>query len=113
MAKKKKNKSTQSGEKSNLIKFCAFWGLAIAAILFVVTAILNVLGNWIEVNGTLINVFDILAKVALLIAIGIPAYSYVRGRGKKWKVFYWIAFLIYALGVVFSVLGAVFSVINL
>lgn len=103
-----KKSTKQSTEKRDLTKFCAFWSLAIASILFVVNAILNVIRSLANVQSsalsTCISVFDILAKVALLIAIGIPAYSYVRGKGKGWKIFFWIALLIYALGIVFSVI---------
>ncbi len=103
---KKTNK--QTNEKRDLTKFCAFWCLAIASTLFVVTAILNVVKKLCDIENkalsTCIGIFDVIAKVALLIAIGIPAYSYVKGRGKGWKIFFWIALLIYALGIVFSVI---------
>lgn len=101
MSKKNKNSSSSKGkEKRDVTKFCAFWGLAIVAVLFIVTGVLNLLA----INTTIISVFDTIAKVALLIAIGIPAYSYVNNKGKNWQIFYWIALLIYALGVVFGVL---------
>lgn len=103
-----KKSTKQSSQNRDITKFCAFWSLAIASILFVVTAILNIIKSACNIeNGTLslcISIFDIVAKVALLIAIGIPAYSYVKGRGKGWKIFFWFALLIYALGIVFSVI---------
>lgn len=99
MAKKKTQ--VKSAEKRDLVKFCAFWGLVIAALLFIVTGILSFFNG----NGnlsTVISVCDVLAKVALLIAIGIPGYGYVRGRSVTWKVIYWVALIIYAAGVVFG-----------
>lgn len=105
MTKRTKSTSTsQAKEKRDLTRFCAFWGLSIVAVLFVVTGILNIVGHYITINALVINIMDTIAKVALLIAVGIPAYSYVRGKGQNWKIFYWIALLIYALGVVFSVI---------
>lgn len=101
MAKRNKSDS-DSAEKRDATKFFAFWGLTIAALLFVVTAILNLIN--IESLGSVINVLDIIAKVALLIAVGIPAYGYVRRKGKIWKIIFLIALIIYALGVVFSVI---------
>ncbi len=101
MSKRRKSTSDNS-EKRDTIKFCSFWGLTIAALLFVVTAILNLIN--IDSLGTVINVLDIIAKVALLIAVGIPAYGYVRGKSKTWKIIFWVALIIYALGVVFSVI---------
>lgn len=110
MAKKKKSGSeVRTSEKRDLTKFCAFWCLAIAAVLFVVTAVLNLINKLADISsGTLsacISICDIIAKVALLIAIGIPAYGYVRGKKRGWKIFFWIALIIYALGVVFSVIS--------
>ncbi len=102
--KNKKKESTPEKEKHDITKFCAFWGLAIVAVLFIVTGILTLLGRYFEINTTVISVFDTIAKVALLIAVGLPAYSYVNRKGKNWQIFYWIALLIYALGVVFGVL---------
>lgn len=106
MGKKNKSTSSTGSSEKSFVKFCAFWGLGIAAILFVVTAVLNVVNRLITVNGlgSVISVFDILAKVALLIAVAVPAYGYVRGKSKGWKVFYWVALIIYTLGIVFSVI---------
>lgn len=104
MAKKTKNTTTQTKERRDLTRFCAFWGLSIVAVLFVVTGILNIVSHYVTINTLVINILDTVAKVALLIAVGIPAYSYVRGKGQNWKVFYWVALLIYALGVVFGVI---------
>lgn len=98
----KRNKSDQPAAKSGFTKFCAFWGLTIAAVLFIVSAILNFINS--ESLATVVNILDIIAKVSLLAAIGIPAYGYVRGKRKTWKIIYWIALVIYALGVVFSVI---------
>lgn len=103
-----KRSTRQARERRDLTKFCAFWSLVIAATLFVVTAVLNIVNSLIEIKSpafnTCMSVFDVLAKVALLIAIGIPAYGYVRGRSKGWKICFWLAMVIYALGVVFSVI---------
>lgn len=82
--KNKKKESTPEKEKHDITKFCAFWGLAIVAVLFIVTGILTLLGRYFEINTTVISVFDTIAKVALLIAVGLPAYSYVNKKGKNW-----------------------------
>ena len=101
--------TTEARERRDTVQFCAFWSLAIAATLFVVAAILNVVRSVFGIDGNAalnwcISIFELLAKVALLVAIGIPAYGYVRGRKKAWKIFFWVALVIYALGVVFSVI---------
>lgn len=104
--KTKTTTTTTSGERRELTKICAFWGLAIASTLFIVTAVLNIINSKFRIDGmgTAIGIFDVVAKVCLLVAIGIPAYGYVRRKSTGWKVFFWIALIIYALGVVFSVI---------
>lgn len=97
----RKTTTTRTTSNRDLVKFCAFWGIVIAAVLFVVTAILN----WVGGNlGLVQKIFDVIAKVALLVAIAIPAYGYVRGRRVGWKVTYWVALVVYVLGVVLSVI---------
>ncbi len=100
MAKKKKTTTTTTSNRG-FVKACAFWGIVIAVVLLIVTAIFNALGGSLGIIGT---IFDVLAKAALLIAVCIPAYSYVRGRSIGWKVTYWVALVLY---IVFIVLGAV------
>jgi ABC-type glycerol-3-phosphate transport system permease component len=93
----KKRTRTESTERRDYVKFCAFWGMAIAAILFVVGGILN----WLNL-GTIASICNLIAQIALAVAIAVPAYGYVRGRSKGWKIFYWIALVIYIFGVVFG-----------
>ncbi len=97
-----KRKNVSGSGNRDAVKFCSFWGLTIAAVLFVVSAILNLIN--VDTLGTVINILDVIAKVALLVAVGVPAYGYVRGRKKAWKIVFWVALVIYALGVVFSVI---------
>ena len=107
MAKTKKTKTTTTRTTSSktytnndIIKFCAFWGMAIAAILFVVGGIMS----WAGVGLSLVSIFNLLAQIALAVAIALPAYNYVRGKKKGWKIFYWIALVIYVFGVVFGII---------
>ena len=88
-------------ETVDIVKLCAFWGIFIAAILFVARGILNFfdLGS---VGGTIMNIFDILGKLALLVAVAFPAYNYVRGKARVWKIIFWVALIVYIAGCVFS-----------
>ena len=45
-----------------------------------------------------------LAKIALLVAIAIPAYDWVKYKKTAWRVTYWIALVIYVFGVVFGII---------
>lgn len=87
-------------------EICAFWGIVIAVALLVVTAFLRMFGANL---GTIASILDLVAKIALLVAVALPAYGYVRGRAMGWKVTYWVALILY---IVFIVLGAGFITIS-
>lgn len=74
-----------------------------AAILFVASGILGFfdLGN---VGTTIISVFNLIGKLALLVAVAFPAYGYVRGKAKVWKIIFWVALVVYVAGCVFGVI---------
>lgn len=110
MAKKTKTTYKASSERTELSKFCAFWGIVIAAILFVTSGIINLCRKFISniapktasLMGSICSIFSLLASIALLIGVAIPAWRYVRGKTKGWKILYWVCLVIYALGVVFG-----------
>ncbi len=102
----KKNNSGTSGQR-DFVKFCAFWGLAIAAILFVVTGILDYCNLQINVVDWIIKIFRLLGELALLVAVAVPAWKYVRGahHGKLiWIIQYIVFLVVYILGCVFGIL---------
>lgn len=92
MAKKEKR------ERQNLVSVCAFWGLVIASLLYVTYGIFNLFGIFSEFLG----IIDLVGKIALCIAIAVAAYSFTKGKKKGWKILYWIALLIYVLGITFG-----------
>ena len=116
MAKKTQKTTTttthSTSEKTQLIKFCAFWSMAIAALTYIFSGILSMIIKLMKdlnakTAGTLsqiINIANFLGSVALIIAIALPAYNYVRGKSKSWKIFYWICLVVFALGVVLCML---------
>lgn len=73
-------------------RLCAFWGIVIATALFVVVTVLH----WVGASlGNVETILDLVAKVALLVAIAIPGYDFVRGKRVGWKVTYWVALILY------------------
>ena len=71
-----------NGNKNDFIRGCAFWGILIAATVFVVGGILR----WTNVGGSIVNILDLIAKIALLIAVAIPAYDWIKYKKTGWKV---------------------------
>jgi lysylphosphatidylglycerol synthetase-like protein (DUF2156 family) len=110
MAKREK---TASGERRDLTQFCAFWAMTIAAMMYIFSGVINLIIKAVSdistktagMLSTVTSILTFLANIALVIAIALPAYSYVRGRSRSWKVFYWVALAIYALGVVFGMIS--------
>lgn len=80
MSKKQK---TEGAAKRDIAKFCAFWALCIASVLFLVQLILNVVNVDL---GSFANLLSIIAAIMLGIAISFPAYSYACSKGKVWKI---------------------------
>lgn len=80
--KKTTKRTVVHRDRVDIVKLCAFWGIFIAAILFVASGILGFfdLGN---VGTTIISVFNLIGKLALLVAVAFPAYGYVRGKGME------------------------------
>ena len=94
MAKKQR---TEGQAKRDLVKFCAFVALIVAAFTFTFGGLFN--GS---VAG---NILDLIAKLALLVAIAFPAYTFSRGLSIVWRVIFWIALVIYILGCVLGMLS--------
>lgn len=92
--------SKRTPSKSTFSKFCAFWGITLAATLFVTNGILKIIKNVfdLESNGfdSCMSAFDFVAKLALLVAVAIPAYSYVSKKKLGWKITYIFAIIFYA-----------------
>lgn len=105
MAENKKNKKTtkrSASNKTDIVKVCAFWGILVAALLFVARGILGLFD--ISIGGTIMSIFDILGKLALLVAVALPAYGYVRSKAKVWQVIYWVALVVYIVGCVLGLI---------
>ncbi len=101
MARKKKNSNTTSN--FDIVKFCAFWGLALAAIAACVSFVLGILvacGITINWAGRVVGICNTISQVAFLVAIFLPAYRYVKGKSTVFKAFFWVAVILVVLGIV-------------
>ena len=102
MAKRTKKTKTSS-ETRDTTKFCAFWGIVIAGAVMLFTFVISLiakLGVTISWVSSAVSICNIISMVALLVAVGLPAHAYVRGRSKGWKAVFWVAFILYLLGII-------------
>lgn len=94
--------SKRAPSKSSFSKFCAFWGITLAAVLFVTNGILKIIERFLEDEEILAGfnscmaAFDFIAKLGLLVAVAIPAYAYVSKKKLGWKITYIFAIVFYA-----------------
>ena len=99
---KQENKSSKPVFTEELINLLAFLALAAAAVLLLIGPILG----WIleQTGGTVImQALSLVAQYCLLAAIAIPGWRFVRGRGKGWKIAYFIFLAVYIAGTILGV----------
>ncbi len=117
MARKKKTTTTTSttGTRS-VVNICAFWAMVIAALAYIFSGLVAFLISVFEsirasksaaTLSTLVHIFTFLGNIALIVAIAIPAWHFVRGKNKSWRILYWICLVVFALGVVLGMLGGI------
>ncbi len=89
---------------------CAFWGMVIAGFSHFFGGLFRGLVKWAFSDGNaarilnnIVNILTLVGNIALLVAIALPAYQFVKYKTKGWRVFYWIAFALFLVGVVFGV----------
>ena len=74
-------------------EICAFWGMIIASVSYIFSGLFRFLVNWINdishdvasILSLVSNIMSLLGSIALLVAIAIPAWQYVKYRSKGWK----------------------------
>ena len=94
--------TTHSSDTGATAKFCAFWGLvfsAIAGIVSFVFWVLLKLGVQISWAGSVMSICNLLSMLGMLVGVGLAAWMYVRGKTKGWKIVFWVAFVLYILGI--------------
>lgn len=92
-------------------EICAFWGMVIAGFSHFFGGLFRALvkwafgndGNVTHILNNIVNILTLVGNIALLVAIALPAYQFVKYKSKGWRVFYWIAFALFVIGVVFGV----------
>lgn len=103
MAKRKRTTTTTTSSNYDIVKFCAFWGLviaAIAAIISFIIAIIKFCGGSAGWLGRVVGVCNTVSQIALIVAAIIPAYRYSRGKSTVWQAFFWVAVIFIVLGLV-------------
>lgn len=104
----KKRTTTSSTSNYSLVRVCAFWSLVLAGVAEFISFILQLcykifsekvnrgLGWLSSISG----VCSLIAKIALFITVWLAAWDYVKGKGKNWRIVYWVFLVLSILGFV-------------
>ena len=91
-------------------EICAFWGMVVAAFTHFFGGMFHALvrlffsdSKAASLLTNIANICQLLGNVALLIAIALPAYQFVKYKTKGWRIFYWVSLILFILGVVFGI----------
>ena len=95
---------------STWTEICAFWGMVIAGFTHFFGGLFRALIKWVFSNSSVASILNriadictLLGNIALLVALIIPAWQFVKYKSKGWKVFFWIALVLFVVSVVFGV----------
>ena len=95
---------------STWAEICAFWGMVVAGFTHFFGGLFKALVRWFFSDSSFANILikiadvcTLLGNIALLIAIALPAWQFVKYKSKGWRIFYWISLVLFILGVVFGV----------
>lgn len=91
MAKKSKEPTTNYG----IVKATAFWGIIISGIVGLVSLVLKVLQKIDVLNltgpvATVLNVFSLIANLALFVSVFLAAYAHSKSKTKTFRILFWI-----------------------
>ena len=108
MAKKRTKTTTTSTANYSFVKVCAFWSLILAGVAELISFILQLCHILFsdKVNSTLTwlssvsGICSIVAKVALFATVWLAAWDFVKGKGKNWRIVYWVFFALSLLAFV-------------
>lgn len=85
----------------NILNLLSFFALIIVAVLIVINNLLPAIG--VNVSGRLFSILGTIKDIFILIVIGLSAYNFVAGKSKGWRITYWIAIVLFIVGVVLGV----------
>lgn len=100
-------KSGSSSTRSDLLSFSrvlAFIVLVLAVVILIVLSILRLTDNksW---GG--IGILSLIKDLALIGAIAIPAFYFVKPKKQAWRIIYWICLVIIIVAAVFGNLNII------
>ena len=104
MAKKtKRTRTERTTSVWDIVKFCAYVAMVIAAVAAMLAFVFGLLAK-VDVHigwaGRVTGICNTIAQVALIVAVIIPAYHFMRSKSAVVRAFFWVAVIFLVLGLV-------------
>ena len=96
MANKSSAKSTKRSSSVLSLNKVSMWILVAAALLYVISMILHLVG----VNAVVVTAMQNVAMAIMVVIVSILAWLYVRNKEAVWKVLYILCLLLVIAGII-------------
>ena len=104
MAKKtKKTTTTRTTDVWAIVKLCAYIAMVVAAFAAMLSFVFGLVAKVVpDVHwaGRVTGICSMIAQVALLVTVVIPAYQFMRTKNAVVRAFFWVAVIFLVLGLV-------------
>lgn len=103
MAKRQKKTRTSTTSTWEIVKVCAYIAMVIAAVAAMLTFVFGLLkacGVTVSWAGRVTGICSMIAQIALIVAVVIPAYHYMRPKSAVVRAFFWVAVIFLVLGLI-------------
>ncbi len=85
--------------------FCCFIALGVAAVIAFITYLLPLVSDSIVIGGDVMNIMDIVFKVAALVGLAFGAFAFASRRGFIVKILTAIFVLVFVVAIVLVIVG--------
>lgn len=104
MAKRtKKTRTERTTSVWDVVKFCAYVAMVIAAVAAMLSFVFGLLikcGVRVDWAGRLTGICSMISQIALIVAVIIPAYHFMRPKNAVVRAFFWVAVIFLVLGLI-------------
>lgn len=100
MANNNRNRNN-GGTQYDIIKICCYIAFVLGALIIFLNAMLSLF----DAGGhTLIMILSFIERIAFLIGVGLAAYRFAAGQGRRsaWFIIFVVALVIFIVGIVLS-----------
>ena len=87
--------------------FCCFIALGVSAVIAFITYLLPLVSDSIVIGSKVMNILDLVFKIASLVGLSFGAFAFAARRGKFVKLLTTIFVLVFVVAIVLVVVGII------